>query len=63
MGAGQSKPDDSTKHVFSSETPVQFSQEYVEPGQLAEIRRSLEEDGVNLTHCTDLSTHYKPHPK
>jgi hypothetical protein len=27
MGAGQSKPDESTKHVFASDTPIQFSQE------------------------------------
>ena len=28
MGAGQSKTDESTKHVFASDTPIQFSQEY-----------------------------------
>ena len=30
MGAGQSKPEESTKHVFASDTPIQFSQEYVQ---------------------------------
>jgi hypothetical protein len=29
MGAGQSKSEDPTKHVFTGETPIQFSQEYV----------------------------------
>ncbi|KAI1613986.1 hypothetical protein EDD37DRAFT_474782 [Exophiala viscosa] len=30
MGAGQSKPDESTKHVFASDTPIQFSQELID---------------------------------
>jgi len=30
MGAGSSKPEDASKHVFSSGTPVQFSQELVD---------------------------------
>jgi len=30
MGAGSSKPADASKHVFASDTPVQFSQELVD---------------------------------
>merc|ERR1711939_534938 len=30
MGAGQSKPDEATKHVFASDTPIQFSQELID---------------------------------
>ncbi|KIX09477.1 uncharacterized protein Z518_00557 [Rhinocladiella mackenziei CBS 650.93] len=30
MGSGQSKPSDSTKHVFASDTPIQFSPELID---------------------------------
>jgi len=30
MGAGSSKPEDVSKHVFASDTPVSFSQELIE---------------------------------
>jgi hypothetical protein len=55
MGAGQSKADESTKHVFASDTPIQFSQEYVNtprsPG-LGAVNLDFCEQEAWLTHMT-----------
>ncbi|KEF61151.1 uncharacterized protein A1O9_02716 [Exophiala aquamarina CBS 119918] len=48
MGAGQSKPDDSTKHVFSSDTPIQFSQELVDSLQASSETNSTRAKSLEL---------------
>lgn len=51
MGAGQSKTDESTKHVFTSDTPIQFSQEYVflEPWSAAILSMLRRRTLLNMT--------------
>ncbi|OAL33325.1 hypothetical protein AYO20_07336 [Fonsecaea nubica] len=48
MGAGQSKPDESTKHVFTSDTPIQFSQELIDSLQASSETNSTRAKTLEL---------------
>lgn len=48
MGAGQSKPDESTKHVFASDTPIQFSQELIDSLQASSETNSTRAKSLEL---------------
>ncbi|KAL2417592.1 hypothetical protein ABEF95_011985 [Exophiala dermatitidis] len=48
MGAGQSKPDESTKHVFASDTPIQFSQELLDSLQASSETNSTRAKALEL---------------
>ncbi|KIX95072.1 uncharacterized protein Z520_09382 [Fonsecaea multimorphosa CBS 102226] len=48
MGAGQSKPDESTKHVFASDTPIQFSQELIDSLQASSETNSTRAKTLEL---------------
>ncbi|KAJ4512153.1 hypothetical protein HRR78_004277 [Exophiala dermatitidis] len=48
MGAGQSKPDVSTKHVFASDTPIQFSQELLDSLQASSETNSTRAKALEL---------------
>ncbi|EXJ78733.1 hypothetical protein A1O1_09135 [Capronia coronata CBS 617.96] len=48
MGAGQSKPDESTKHVFASDTPIQFSQELIDSLQASSETNSTRAKALEL---------------
>ncbi|OCT50403.1 putative altered inheritance of mitochondria protein 13, mitochondrial [Cladophialophora carrionii] len=48
MGAGQSKPDQSTKHVFASDTPIQFSQELIDSLQASSETNSTRAKTLEL---------------
>ncbi|KIW89736.1 uncharacterized protein Z519_09893 [Cladophialophora bantiana CBS 173.52] len=58
MGAGQSKPNESTKHVFTSDTPIQFSQEYAHGPMIALLIDSLQASSeTNSTRAKTLELH------
>ncbi|KAJ9618014.1 uncharacterized protein PV06_09254 [Exophiala oligosperma] len=48
MGAGQSKQDDSAKHVFTSDTPIQFSQELIDSLQASSETNSTRAKTLEL---------------
>ncbi|KAL6243310.1 hypothetical protein RBB50_009862 [Rhinocladiella similis] len=48
MGAGQSKQDESTKHVFTSDTPIQFSQEIIDSLQASSETNSTRAKTLEL---------------
>ncbi|KAK5051866.1 hypothetical protein LTR84_002669 [Exophiala bonariae] len=48
MGAGQSKADESTKHVFASDTPIQFSQELIDSLQASSETNSTRAKSLEL---------------
>ncbi|EXJ81173.1 hypothetical protein A1O3_07463 [Capronia epimyces CBS 606.96] len=57
MGAGQSKPDESTKHVFASDTPIQFSQELIDSLQASSEVRPDPAQPTNSTRAKTLELH------
>ncbi|RVX71046.1 hypothetical protein B0A52_03411 [Exophiala mesophila] len=48
MGAGQSKTDQSTKHIFTSDTPIQFSQELIDSLQASSETNSTRAKSLEL---------------
>lgn len=48
MGAGSSKPEGSSRHVFASDTPVQFSQELVDSLQASSETDSTRNKSFDL---------------